>query len=70
MASLHKNGLGSIIIQHKPVLKLPQWLQEPMVFIGLKLVTNSQLPPIYVLKKGSISPNIGQKSCGINHKKY
>ena len=57
MASLHKIGFGSTIIQHKPVMNVPQWLQEPLVYIVLKLVTISQLPPKIWPKKG---PNISQ----------
>jgi hypothetical protein len=58
MASLHKNGFGSTILQHFPVLNLPPWLQEPLVYIGLKWVTNSQLPPKIWPQKG---PKILQK---------
>jgi hypothetical protein len=60
MASLHKNGFGFSILQNFPILNLPPRLQEPMVYIGLNLATNSQLPPRSGLKKGSRSPNIGQ----------
>jgi hypothetical protein len=58
MTSLHKNGFGSTILQHFPVLNLLPWLQEPLVYIGLNLVTNSQLPPKIWPQKG---PNIPQK---------
>jgi hypothetical protein len=59
MASLHKNGFGSTILQHFPVLNLLfPWLQEPLVYIGLKLATNSQLPPKIWPQKG---PKILQK---------
>jgi hypothetical protein len=58
MASLHKNGFGSTILQHFPVLNLLPWLQEPIVYIDLKWVTNSQLSPKIWPQKG---PKILQK---------
>jgi hypothetical protein len=58
IASLHKNGFTSIIHQHFPDMNLLPWLQEPMVYIGLKWVTNSQLPPKLWPQKG---PKILQK---------
>jgi len=58
IASLHKNGFASTIHQHFPDMNLLPWLQEPMVYIGLKWVTNFQLPPKIWSKKG---PNIFQK---------
>jgi hypothetical protein len=59
-ASLHKNGFGLEILQHKPVLNLLPWLQEPLVYIGLKLVTISQLPPKIWPQKGPKIPKNGQ----------
>jgi hypothetical protein len=58
IASLHDNGFGSTIRQHKPVLNLLPWPQEGLVYIDLKLVTISQLPPKIWPQKG---PNIPQK---------
>jgi hypothetical protein len=58
IASLHKNGFASTIQQHFSALNLLPWLQEPLVYIGLKLVTISQLPPKIWPQKG---PKILQK---------
>jgi hypothetical protein len=55
--SLHKNGFGLENIQSKPTLNLLPWPQEGLVYIDLKLVTISQLPPKIWPKKG---PNIPQ----------
>jgi hypothetical protein len=60
MAALHKNGFVSTILHHKPILNPPPWLQEPLVYIVLNWVTTSNFSPIFGLKKGPISPNIGQ----------
>jgi hypothetical protein len=57
MASLHKNGFGSIILQHKPILNLLSWFQENLVYIELKWGTTSQLLPNIWPQKG---PNIPQ----------
>jgi hypothetical protein len=57
IASLHDNGFGSKIWQHKPIMNLPPWPQEGLVYIDMKLVTISQLPPNIWPKKG---PNIPQ----------
>jgi hypothetical protein len=58
IASLHKNGFGLENIHHKPALNLLQWPQEGLVYIDMKLVTTSQLPPKIWPQKG---PNIPQK---------
>jgi hypothetical protein len=58
IASLHNNGFGSTILQHFSALNLLSWLQEPLVYIGLKLVTTSQLLPKIWPQKG---PKILQK---------
>ena len=58
IVSLHKNDFGLENIQHKPTLNTPLWLQEPLVYIDLNLVTISQLPPKIWPKKG---PTISQK---------
>jgi len=58
ITSLHTNGFGLENLQHKPTLNLPLWLQEPLFYIDLKLVTISQIPPKIWPKKG---PNVPQK---------
>ena len=62
MASLHKNDFSLEKYQHVPILNPPSWLQEPLFYIGLKLVTIFELPPKIWLQKGPISPNNGKKS--------
>jgi hypothetical protein len=58
IASLHKNGFGSENLQHKPAMNLLPWLQESLVYIVLKFITISQLPPKIWPQKG---PKILQK---------
>jgi hypothetical protein len=65
MASLHKNGFASIILQHKPSLKYLPWLQEPLVYIGLKWVTTSELLPKIWPQKGPNIPQYWPKSLNI-----
>jgi hypothetical protein len=60
--SLHKNGFGLANLQHKPALNVLPWPQEGLVYIDLKLVTISHLPPKIWPKKGSNIPPKGPKS--------
>jgi hypothetical protein len=57
IAFLHKNGFGLENVQHKPSMNVLPWNQEGLVYIDLKLVTISQLPPKTWPKNG---PNISQ----------
>jgi hypothetical protein len=57
IASLHKNGFGLEKFRHKPALNLLPWPEEGLVYIYLKLVTISELPPKIWPQKG---PNIPQ----------
>jgi hypothetical protein len=52
MVSLHKNVFGFTILQHFSSSKPPEGFQEPLVYIGLKLATISQLPPNIWPQKG------------------
>jgi hypothetical protein len=56
--SLHKNGFVLENIKHKPTLNLLSWPQDSLVYIDMKLVTISQLPPKILPQKG---PNISPK---------
>jgi hypothetical protein len=58
-----KNGFGLENLQHKPALNPLPWPQEGLVYIDLKLVTISQLPPKIWPKKG---PNIPPKGPNIS----
>jgi hypothetical protein len=62
MASLHKNGFGFSIHQNFPILNLLLGFQEPMVYIGLNLATNSQLLPNILPQKGLQTPQYWPKS--------
>ena len=62
IASMHDNGFGSRFLQHKLALNLLPCLQEPLVYIGLKLVTISQLPPKIWPQKGPKIPKKWIKS--------
>jgi hypothetical protein len=59
--SLHKNGFGLENIHHKPALNVFPWPQEGLVYIYLKLVTISQLPPKIWPKKGANIPQYWPK---------
>jgi hypothetical protein len=54
--SLHKNGFGLENIQNKPALNVLPWPQEGMVYIYMKLVTISQLPPQDMVSKRAQYP--------------
>ena len=62
IASLHKNGFGLALLQHKSALTILPCPQTGLVYIDLDLVILSNFLPKSGLKKSSISPKKWPKS--------